>query len=772
MKNGLAGYIRSSITASFFYRIAILCLLVTFLFQTEIKATHIIGGEMTYRYVAEAGTNKKTYEFLLTVYRDCGGNGAQLDDPASVTVYKLFQGVYTLVTNKNVTPTIVTVPQIVPKCINPNNVPNSCVQRGTYLFTQNLDVQAGVSYLIVYQRCCRTGQIQNIQNPSAFGATYMVELSPETIAANDSSPTFVNYPPTFICNSFDLDFDHSATDANGDSLVYEFYTPLTGGGQNGGGGNCNSPMPSPACPPPFATINFAAGYNVAAPMGGNPTININPNTGIMGGKPNLIGKFVVGICVKSYRNGVFISRICREFQFTTVDCDALVVADIAEDSILGASQFLIKKCGQKTVTVLNQSAMSPALINQKWVFDFGNGSVFETTTWNATVTFPDYGEYTGTLYLNPGGQCTDTGFIKLKLFPDINADFGYSFDTCVIGPVSFKDKSVSGAVSGVNSWQWTFGNTGITDSITDPVITFAIPGSYAVKLHVVDTNQCADDFIKNVTWSPRPLPPIPLAGPWRTCLPYPVNFQVFDSLTLVALVGTTVTWNFGDNNTQASIFNPEYSYTAPGNFTPSVFVESQYGCIATDTFANAVDVYPPPIANFDYLPDSPSNLKNEVHFSDLSQGVAVWDWELPNGKRFSSIPDPVYVFAEDTGLTAIKLKVFNQYGCVDSITKVIDIEPKIRIYIPNVFTPENPDQSVNGKFNILGILPGYQAFKMQIWSRWGDLVFESNDPAEGWDGSSARGGKTLSPGVYVYNITMLGPRGEPYHWEGTVTLLN
>ncbi|MBK8827707.1 MAG: hypothetical protein IPO26_13580 [Saprospiraceae bacterium] len=77
------------------------------------------------------------------------------------------------------------------------------------------------------------------------------------------------------------------------------------------------------CLPPFAEVVYSAGYSATNPMGGSPQISIDPTTGIITGTPNLLGQFVVGVCVKEFKNGVQIGSIRRDFQFNVVNCQGI-----------------------------------------------------------------------------------------------------------------------------------------------------------------------------------------------------------------------------------------------------------------------------------------------------------------------------------------------------------------------------------------------------------------------------------------------------------------
>lgn len=745
-------------------------LLAIWFFPTIASAKHIIGGEMTYRYIETLPDGKNRYEFTLVVFRDCDSGGGSLDNPASIGVYAGDLNAATLMESlKANIESLVMVSPVIPSCADASAVSNACVQRGIYLFILDLD-PLNQSYFIVYQRCCRTVQVINIANPDQIGATYMVEINPLAQALHNSSPTFVNYPPTFICNNYPLNFDHSAIDVDGDSLVYSFCTPLIGGGQgggSGGGGNCNSTTPAPPCGPPFNTVLFVGNYSQANPMGGNPVIAVDPQTGLLTGTPMLLGQYVVGICVSEYRNGQFLGSVLRDFQFNVVDCTPTVIADVKDAIITGPKQFLVKRCGQKTVTVLNNSAITPDLQTWDWVVQLDSTHTFTINTWNLTVPLPDYGEYAATLYLNRNEICRDTAFITIQAFPGITADFDYSYDFCTETPVTFADNSVAEAAGGIISWNWNFGSSLTGTTMQNPVILFPEYGTYATRLIVADENDCRDTSAQFVQWQPEIPPVIPPLPALQICLPGTVDFQLLD--TLVA-PGDQVTWDFGDGQISQTEVSPRHLYAQPGTYTASVAINTVHGCFATDTFANRVRVYASPNADFSYLPTKPSNLDNVVHFTDQSDStVVVWNWQFGNA-GFSHQPDPVFE-VPDTGLIAVQLTVSNADGCSDSVIQVLDLVPRIQLYIPNVFRPGSDSGLGNDRFGVVGILPGYSNFHLTVWSRWGEMLFASNDPQQGWDGRRGNSRKTQSPGVYVYLLTLTGPRGEPYRLEGTVTLL-
>ena len=116
------------------------------------------------------------------------------------------------------------------------------------------------------------------------------------------------------------------------------------------------------------------------------------------------------------------------------------------------------------------------------------------------------------------------------------------------------------------------------------------------------------------------------------------------------------------------------------------------------------------------------------------------------------------------GVHYITLYVTNQYGCLDSITYSIEIFPDFKLYVPNAFTP-NFDH-LNDVFIPVGVPEGVYEYTMTIWNRWGELIFESNDLAIGWDGTLH--GQVVQHGAYVYHIEVRDFIGVPHYMTGTV----
>ena len=739
--------------------------LTAILTPLAVQARHIIGGEITYQCLGPATGNNRQYRFTMKVYRDCAGQGANFDDPAQIAIY---QGTYT---NNSLfsefatgSPIAIRLIPDTPNCVQA--VPFVCVEQATYVFNATLPI-SNLSYYVVYQRCCRNETISNIVNPGDVGATYMVEITPDAQQLCNNSPVFNNFPPIIICKNFPLEFDHSATDADGDQLVYSFCSPFSGGGNITVGQalySCDGAVPTPPCAPPFDNVPFAVpNYTPGNPMGGNPMVSINSLTGMITGTPNLLGQFVVGICVQEFRNGVLLSTVKREFQFNVTDCSPTVIADIQRDSTAGPSSYVVISCGRNEVTFINESRDEQFIDNFIWNFNIPGAPYTNTSDWNPTVVFPDTGTYLGTLYLNPGDICGDTAYIKVNIFPKIEANFDFAYDTCVAGPVDFTDLSTGEGV--INRWAWNFGVPGGSSTLQNPDYLYPIPGDHAVRLRVTDENNCSDDTTRVVNWFPAPPLIIIQPSSFLGCVPGTITFT-----NLSTPIDSTyhIKWNFGDGAQVENVISPMHTYTEEGVYDVSVEITSPIGCFISDFYPSLIRVEPSPTANFTFDPDSLlSNLNNTVKFTDLSIGANRWNWQFD---RFGTTTEqnPTFTFP-DTGLMAIRLIVTHPKGCKDSLTQYLDIVPEIRWYMPNAFTP-NADGTNDG-FLGKGFLFGSTNFQMTIWNRWGEKVFETTDPNEEWNGRQMNTGGASPSGVYVYVVTFTGPRNEKQEYKGFAALL-
>ncbi len=756
-----------------YIKVVFFLLSLIFAIAGKVEARHIIGGDITYTCIGmDTVAMTVTFRFDVTIYRDCAGGGAQYDPNFTFGIYlQEASGAWSFFGEQNVN--LGSVTEIDSDADNPCLIvpPNICVEEGKYSFIRTLRIQS-TPYRIVYMRCCRNNSISNIYDPGDQGAAYTVEISPEAQMSCNNSPRFRNFPPVIICGDEPLYFDHGADDAEGDNLVYEFCAPEVAGGQvDLAGPPCPPPgcdcvfPPVTTCLPPYDQVRFRSpAYTSLAPLGGSPVVTIDQITGLISGTPVNQGQFVVGVCVKEYRNGVLLSTLRRDFQFNIAQCEKTVVAEIENDGVVNGQEFIINSCGNNTVDFVNLSHREDFIVDYYWEFDI-NGQLQTYTTKNATVTFPGIGTYKGIMILNRTVDaklgCSDTADITVNVYPEIEANFAFDYDTCIAGPVVFTDSSFSGSGL-ITNWDWDFDDGG-SSVIPSPLHDFLTPGSKQVNLRVTDVNDCRDDITKVVDYFP--VPPVLIIEPstFRGCTPADIFFK---NLSVPIDSTYDITWDFGDGGTGHEV-SPRHIYTEPGVYSIKIEVTSPIGCYTSAEFPLWITVQPSPTADFTFNPTELNRFNKTVNFYDQSTGAHAWQWNF-DGKAFKFDQNPTYEF-KDTGMHRIELIVLHESGCPDTIVKFIDVVPNATFYMPNAFSP-NGDGN-NDRFFGKGVLEGSSNFSMTIWNRWGEQVFETNDPAEGWDGTLHNQGASAPIGVYLYIVTYIDPRGNAEELKGYATLI-
>lgn len=271
-------------------------------------ATHIVGGAFDVQW--QGGNN---YKISLKVLRDCRNGTADFNKP------NIRIGVYQK--NNNLLATYFTLPFISSqklqfvsaKCVGTTI---ECTEEGYYtaiVSFANLTNAAG--YYISWERCCRNGIIDNIKLPGDASTAFYAEI-PQKIY-NNSTPKYTKNPVTLMCIGYPFTYNLNFTDADNDSLVYTLVDPLNG---NLDKVNTNQPGSTVNYPGPYAPINWVNNYNANAAIIGNPSLNINRNTGEIIVTPNSVGTYVSSIRVEEYRNGVKIGEVRLELQFNVILC--------------------------------------------------------------------------------------------------------------------------------------------------------------------------------------------------------------------------------------------------------------------------------------------------------------------------------------------------------------------------------------------------------------------------------------------------------------------
>jgi gliding motility-associated-like protein len=161
-----------------------------------------------------------------------------------------------------------------------------------------------------------------------------------------------------------------------------------------------------------------------------------------------------------------------------------------------------------------------------------------------------------------------------------------------------------------------------------------------------------------------------------------------------------------------------------------------------------------------------STFDPQVFFADKSLGADLWTWTFGDTNNYTPSYDqhPDFTYS-DHGYHDIMLIAENNYGCVDTIVRTIYIYADIRFYVPSAFTPNEDGR--NDVFRGFG--EDISGYNMRIFTRTGDLIFESNDIDFGWDGTV--NGRQVPNGMYIYEFTVTDLNDQSKEFAGRFTLV-
>ncbi|TNE56350.1 MAG: PKD domain-containing protein [Bacteroidetes bacterium] len=715
-------------------------LILTTLFALQLRASHIVGGDMYYDYL---GQNQ--YRITVVLYRDCASSGAQFDDPMPISVFDAVT--FSRISNHDIPfpgdeqlPVILSNPCVTP----PTGI---CTERATYTKVITLGPSTN-GYIVSYQRCCRGPNVTNLNFPEDTGLTLQT-IIPGTnlIAGNNSSPRFKNYPPLVICNNDELVFDHSATDPDGDSLAYQLITPLAGASDI-------DPAPNPIPAPPYQQVNWAGGYAPSNPLGPGATIELNPKTGILTADPELLGLFVVGIRVSEYRNGVLIGQSDRDFLFKVVNCVIELKADITPQE---ESSTFISYCQGFTTEFENKGFGGT---NYKWDFGVQGIDTDVSTEQTPTYTYPGPGEYLVTLVVNPGWPCTDTSTQIFKVYEKMEISFEVEDSVCITN----HSLHFQGQYEGPNNPEitWNFGSganpaTGNTLSVVG--VTYESAGFHEVTISA-ESGTCDAEYTDMVFLYDVPIIDFGM-NPELGCLPFTAEFG--DSSTSYAPL--TYYWTFGDG-TSSTEKNPKHTYTAEGSYDVSLQIKSEEGCVSELTLMkdDFVNTFPSPTSEFDADKYQTDIFNPNFRLFDQSSGGSTIFYIVDDSIRVED-DNPDLKF-DESGYHRVAQVVINQYGCPDTSYLYLQVDPYTLIYVPNTFTPDG--NRYNNLFK--PVVRDPLRYQIDIYNRWGQLVFSSTDSNAAWDGTFQ--GKPCPDGIYSYKISLRAVQEETDRlYTGHINLL-
>jgi gliding motility-associated-like protein len=370
-----------------------------------------------------------------------------------------------------------------------------------------------------------------------------------------------------------------------------------------------------------------------------------------------------------------------------------------------------------------------------WLWDFDDGNT--STLQNPSAFYPGTGTYTISLSITDTSGCFNKDSVTINTYfePPVSAFTVSPGPYCAEIPITFTNASTGQSII----YQWYFGNGGQTN-LENPQFAFGTGGLFNVELIVTDTIGCSDTSSVLLDVAPTLIADFSIS---------PSALCAGDTITLKdgsLGVPTSFVWYGpgidGDTSTQVKVAYPSGSY----EFT--LVIDNPF--CNPDSVTKSITVSDYPIV---YLgSDTDICIDETITLNALNPGMYhLWSTgELTQSITVSEVPAVVWVLVDNN-------------GCVR--TDTILIGSACPWFVPNAFTPNG--DGLNDEFK--PITDGNQEFEFSVYNRWGQLVFQTSDPDEGWDGSYE--GKPEEMGVYVYQLRTLFSNGRIRVSQGNVTLI-
>jgi gliding motility-associated-like protein len=212
-----------------------------------------------------------------------------------------------------------------------------------------------------------------------------------------------------------------------------------------------------------------------------------------------------------------------------------------------------------------------------------------------------------------------------------------------------------------------------------------------------------------------------------------------------------VQWVVSNGDTFSNQDTVTTSTLSDGLYDVYLMITSPDGCIDSMTFYNELNVYPIPEADFSYSPNPILMFNTQVHFVNYSVNGDSYQWFIEEGNpSYTQIESPVVLFPDGvTGEYDVMLITTSEFGCIDTAQQTVVVLPEIILYAPNAFTPDNDEFNQDWGIYIEGI--DIYDFELNIFNRWGQVIWESRDPFARWDGTY--GGVRVPDGTYTWTIS-------------------
>lgn len=376
-----------------------------------------------------------------------------------------------------------------------------------------------------------------------------------------------------------------------------------------------------------------------------------------------------------------------------------------------------------------------------YLWNFPDGTT--QTTVNASKAFPAIGTYNVRYRIYADNGCIGDTTKPVSVGNPVSLSVQASGKACADSLFTFTS-SIPANSANPPSWYWDFGdgnNTVISSGNTATHGYAANAGPIQVRHAVGFSTGCGTD---TVLYSIPVIHANPVASfsfvADTLCELKPVQFNA----TLTGI--SSWAWNFGDGTSTAA---PPLTHTfgKPGSYPVTLIVQDVNGC-GSQPAVNTVIINPKP--DIDAGPDKFFRIGSSVTLDASISNPGNYDFVWTPGTYLNTTTLLNPTALTDRRMTYYITATDKATHCANTDSMVI--KPISIVQVPNAFTPNNDGK--NDLFRVLGT-ELVTRFNLRIFDRYGQLVFETNDKGQGWDGK--RKGTDLPTGGFVYILTYSAP---------------
>ncbi len=771
------------------WRLSISWTVILLLLSTSLRATHIIGGDISMQVV---GTTPGLFRIQLNQYWDETKTGSGNRDPY-----------VTLLIYRKQNPRLIDTLRLPLREALPLTFNNSACAKSLQLnFTEARYSQTHQfdparytdpgGYYIVWERCCRNDALTNAVSVGMAGVAMVFYLEFPPMQANsraflNSSPDFGLPNGDYICLNKPFTFNAGATDADGDQLRYSLVTPLNGYADR------ITPLGDNSVKTNYPTITWAPGISLATIIPGNPPLSIDPATGRLRVVATKLGLYLFTVQCEEFRNGQRIGLVRRDFQLPVIECSVTTPppAVVTVDNVPQAS---VTVCPDQPLTL----AITPnPLYAYQWQIDGANlrGDTLPT------LRVQKAGRYT--VVTSQAKVCSNdtvSQVVQVTILtpPPVTLSLANQPPYCTGDTVSLRAAGQAGY-----TYRWRRDGQEIAGE--QPTVRVVQPGQYVVLVRSAGVVCTGSDTVQ-VAINARPVaqltasatafcadgsaqlrvpdgPPgnryawqrdgaavtettnrliVRESGVYQVRVTTPVGCTaVSEKLTITryepitvridsiapvcaaSQLGVTISGQpgggvFSGPGVTGSQFSPAGAGVGQHRLTYAVTTPNGCRSEQSNSVLVRADLTLTGTLLYQIVRGDSVRLQTQA-----DQPVSRYRWDPPTTLSRADVADPV---ARPDQSTPYQLTAVGTNGC--SATLAVRVEVAESIYIPSAFTPNADGLNDSWQIANIGLFPGCE---VAIYNRWGELVFYSKGYAQPWDGTYQQ--EPVGAGAYSYRIS-------------------